>query len=97
MLLVGQKAMPAPAAAMRAERPVAHMDAMGEDRARPDQAETVVDVEIVAGLGEALGDERDLARIFGQVGVHQHVGMGGDQLARIGELLVCSRSGRSAA
>ena len=55
------------------QRPVAHMDAMGEDRARPDQAEAVVDVEIVGGLGEALGDERDLARIFGEVGVHQHV------------------------
>ena len=30
------------------QRPVAHVDAMGEDRARPDQAEPVVDVEIVA-------------------------------------------------
>ena len=70
---------------------------MGEDRARPDQAEPVVDVEIVGGLGEALGDERDLARIFGEMGVHQHVGMRGDQAAGIGELLARWRWARSAA
>jgi hypothetical protein len=69
------------------QRPVAHMDAMGEDRARPDQAEPVVDVEIVGGLREPARDEFDLARIFGEVGVHQHVGMGGDQRSGVGELL----------
>ena len=60
---------------------------MGEDRARPDQAEAVVDVEIIGGLRETAGDEGDLARILGEVGVHQHVGMRGDQRAGIGELL----------
>ena len=79
------------------QRAVAHMDAMGEDRARPDQAEAVVDVEIVGGLGKAFGDEGDLARIFGKVGVHQHVGMGGEHVRQRRRAARRSRSARSAA
>ena len=69
------------------QRPVAHVDAMGKDRAGPDQAEAVVDVEIVRGLRKALRDERDLAGIFGEVGVEQHIRVLGDERSGIGELL----------
>ena len=61
---------------------------MREHRPRPDQPEAVVHVEIVGGVGKAPGDGGDLAVVLGEVGVHQHVGMRGDQRARLGELRV---------
>jgi hypothetical protein len=45
------------------QRAIVEMDAVREDRSRPDQPEPVIDVEIIGFVGKARGDRGDLAEI----------------------------------
>ncbi len=60
---------------------------MREHRARSEQAETVIDVEIGARLGEQLLHPRDLVEILGEVGLHPEAGRLGIQAPDHRELL----------
>ena len=48
---------------------VGEVDRVGEDRPRPEAAGAVVDVDVVARLGEQARDLRDLAAVLGDVGL----------------------------
>ena len=64
------------------------MNAMRKHRARADQPEPVIHIDIVPRLPEPGRHRCDFADVFRQVRVQQHVGMGRQQFAGHGQLLV---------
>ena len=65
----GQCAMRVPVSTSRPSSRVGEVDRVGQDRLRPEPAGPVVDVDVVAGLGEEPADLGDLDRILRHVGL----------------------------
>src|SRR3954469_8174073 len=71
------------------------MYAVGQDGAFPDQPVMIVDVEVISSLRKELGGPFDLAVVFRDVRLHQHIRMLAPQAARRIELRRCTRSGKA--
>ncbi len=74
---------------------VAQVHAVGEHRARADQAVVVVDVQVALALGEQLAHPFDLLAVLGEVGMHVEVRVFLEQLA--GQRQLLRRAGRGEA
>ena len=72
---VGQWAIAAPLACSALQLGLLQPDAVAEHRAVAAQAMVIVDVEIVAAIGEQFPDPGDLVPVLGDVGLHQALGM----------------------
>ena len=87
---VGQWATPRAGLGEPRLLPRGEVDRVGEDRPRPEAARPVVDVDVVARLGEQPRDLRDLARVLGHVRLPPAA-----ELARRASRLAASSSARA--
>ena len=94
-LEVGQNAAIEPRRRQAGEFRLVEMNAMPEQRARPEQAVAVVDVGVARGLRIKPARGRDLLVILGQMGLQVAVGMLAQQCA--GRLELCLGRGQGEA
>ena len=87
-LEVGQKAAIEPRRRQPLQFGLGKMDAMAEQRARPEQAVAVVDVGVARRLRVEPPGGRDLVVVLGEMGLHVAIGMLAREGARGLELCV---------
>ena len=66
---------------------VINVNTVRQYAALAEQAKVVIHVEVAGALREQFLDPGDLGVVLGPVGLHQNVGVLGDQLACVGQLL----------